>query len=294
MPATPPEAELAALNREIEQLEGELAVLEEQRSKRKKAARRATWRLRYLHLARWLRTIGAKWEQWRLSAMIVGPAVVGVLVLILVDWTTNSLGFAFLCLLIAAAAVAGFLAALIYRPSEALLPAAISEAESQSLVANAHYRETFERLADVKSRLKRLVEDRRARMASGRVQRAALLQRRWKTMIAAEWEDFVVEVCRTLGATVERRGRVENGAELVVDFGPRRVAVVVKTSREPIDSAAVQTAIALCERESCESSAIITNGRFTGAAQDYAPRNGCKLIGREEFPDFALGQIEWQ
>ncbi|MEX2316110.1 MAG: restriction endonuclease, partial [Pirellulales bacterium] len=90
----------------------------------------------------------------------------------------------------------------------------------------------------------------------------------------------------------DRRGQLENGAELVVDFGPRRVAVIVKTSREAIDSGDVQQAIALKERERCESSAIITNGRFTGAAQDFAPRNDCKLIGRDEFPDFVLGQIE--
>jgi HJR/Mrr/RecB family endonuclease len=42
----------------------------------------------------------------------------------------------------------------------------------------------------------------------------------------------------------------------------------------------------------CDSCAIITTGRFTGAAQDYAARNGCTLIGREAFPDFALGKLE--
>jgi HJR/Mrr/RecB family endonuclease len=185
------------------------------------------------------------------------------------------------------------LASLFYRPTDSLLPAVVAEAESQSRVASAHWREAFERLKEVKVRLASLIEERREKMASGRVQRAALLQRPWKTMPAAEWEDFVVEVCRTLGATVDRRGHSEDGAELVVDFGPRRVAAVVKTSREAIDSGAVQDAIALKEREACDACAIITNGRFTGAAQDFAPGNGCKLIGREEFPDFVLGQTEW-
>jgi hypothetical protein len=293
MPATPPEAELTALNREIEQLEAELAVLEEQRAKRSKAVFRGVWRLRYLRTALRMRTIANKWQQGRLVLLVVLPIIVGVLALIVVDAITGWLGVASLCLLLGAGGTAAVLYFLFNRPADDLLHAAINEAESQSRVANAHFGEAYERLTEVKTRLERLIEERRAKMASGRVQRAALLQRTWKTMKAAEWEDFVVEVCRTLGATAERRARLDNGAELMVDFGSRRVATIVTTSREPIDSAAVRDAIALREREGCDTSAIITNGRFTGAAQDYAPRNGCKLIGRGEFPDFVLGQIEW-
>ena len=49
MHSTPPEAELAAINREIEHLETEQAVLEEQRKKRRKVVARAARRLRYLN-----------------------------------------------------------------------------------------------------------------------------------------------------------------------------------------------------------------------------------------------------
>ena len=43
----------------------------------------------------------------------------------------------------------------------------------------------------------------------------------------------------------------------------------------------------------CDSCAVVVNRRFTGAAQDFAQRNGCAAIGAGEFPDFVLGKIEW-
>jgi hypothetical protein len=37
---------------------------------------------------------------------------------------------------------------------------------------------------------------------------------------------------------------------------------------------------------------VIINRRFTGAAQDFAQRNGCTAIGTGEFPDFVMGKVE--
>jgi hypothetical protein len=287
---TPPEAELAALNREIEQLEAEAAVLEEQRAKRIKAARRAAWRLRYLRFARWFRSPAASIELWPLAAMLAGPMLAGILTMILVGFVADATSSLLLAFFVGATAGAGALAAVLYRPRDELLAASIPEAEAAARVADAHWKEAVQRLTEVKECLHRLIEDRRARMASGRVQRAALLQRRWKAMNATEWEDYLVEVCRTLGAAVDRRGHVDDGAELVIDFGDRRVAALAKVSRESLHSGAVQQALAVMQREGCQSCAILTNGRFTGAAQDYAAREGCTLIGREQFPDFVMGK----
>lgn len=287
--STPPEAELAETNREIERLEAEEAVLEEQRAKRAAAARRAAWRFRYLRFVRWFRSPAASIELWPLAVMLIGPVLVGTLAMIVVGFVVSSLSILLIAFAVGAAAGAGMFAAFLYRPRDELLAATIPEAEASARVADAHWKEAAERLTEVKERLQRLVEERRERMASGRVQRAALLQRPWKTMSAVEWEDYLVEVCRTLGATVDRRGHADDSAELIVDFGPRRVAVIAKVSRETIHSGAVQQAIAVMSREGCPTCAILSNGRFTGAAQDYATRNGCTLIGREHFPDFVMG-----
>jgi hypothetical protein len=292
MPAvTPPEAELTKLNQEIERLEAEQVLLEEQRQKRAAAHSRIYGHVQYLYLSRLLRRPARNWEWWPFAVLVIGPAVIGILLFTLLDmligWATLTL-FGFL---IGAAASAAAFYLLLYLPSNTQLPSAIDEAEAGQRLAKAHYLEAVDRWLEADAQLTRLVEDRRQRMASGRVQRAALLQRPWRKMAGVEWEDFVVEVCRTLGAAVERRGRGDAGAELAIDFGQGKLATLVQSSRDPIDSTQVQQAILFKEREQSDACAIITNGRFTGAAQDYAARLGCKLVGRDEFPEFALGNF---
>jgi HJR/Mrr/RecB family endonuclease len=57
-----------------------------------------------------------------------------------------------------------------------------------------------------------------------------------------------------------------------------------------VNSATIQAALASKDRHQCDSCAVIINRRFTGAAQDFARRNGCTAIGASEFPDFVLGK----
>jgi HJR/Mrr/RecB family endonuclease len=59
-----------------------------------------------------------------------------------------------------------------------------------------------------------------------------------------------------------------------------------------VNSATVQQALAAKDLHHCDSCAVVINRRFTGAAQDFAQRNGCRAIGANEFPDFVLGKIE--
>jgi len=181
---------------------------------------------------------------------------------------------------------------LLYRPPDALLGPAIADGESQCRLETARLREKTERLTELRERLQRLVEERRDQIASGKLQRAALLQRNWKAMHGAEWEDYVVEVLRTHGATVERTGRTgSDDANLVADFSSRRVAILTEGEGHNVSSATIQRAIAAKDLHRCDSCAAIINRRFTGAAQDFAQRNGCAAIGSGEFPDFVLGKI---
>ena len=55
-------------------------------------------------------------------------------------------------------------------------------------------------VAELRERLAPLHEHRTALGKSDKLQRAMLLQRNWKSLRGVEWEDYVVEVCRTLGA----------------------------------------------------------------------------------------------
>jgi Restriction endonuclease len=294
MPAdTQYEKQLAQLNREIEQLEADAKRLESEGAAINKHSKRAARRFRYLMFLRSLRAPGAQFHLWPMAVLSIGPLIVGVFFLIFVNLVTGSYPLAFFAFLLGVVAGVGLFATVIYYPADTLLPAAITEAEAQARLESARLEEKVGRITETNRELEKLVEERRERIASGKVQRAALLQRDWKKMPASEWEDFVVEVCRTLGAAVERAKRIDDqGANLIVSFGPRRIATKTLVARETIQGTVVQKVLADKAALGCDASAIITTGRFTGAAQDYASRNGCTLIGREEFPDFTLGILE--
>jgi hypothetical protein len=283
---------LTQLNHEIEQAEADASLLETEKANVLKDARQASRRLKYLQIARWLRRPAASIELWRSGVLIIGPAIVGVLLFVLVHMIFGAFALALLGFM---AGVAGGLAVfygLLFRPPDALMEPAIADAESQCRLETARLREKTERLTELRGRLQRLVEERRDQIASGKLQRAALLQRNWKTMRGAEWEDFVVEVLRTHGATVERTGRTgSEDANLVADFGTRRIAIFTEGEGHNVSSATIQRAIAAKDLHRCDSCAAIINRRFTGAAQDFAQRNGCAAVGSGEFPDFVLGKI---
>ena len=284
---------LTQLNHEIEQAEAEASRLQNERAAVAKDVSRAARRLRYLQLARRLRGPTARFEMWPLAVLVLGGGAIGFLFLVLAGLVTSSISLGFLAFVIGLLAGAALFASLLYRPANELLPADINEAESQTRLASARLKEKTERLAETQALLQRLIEERRDQIASGKLQRAALLQRPWKSMRGAEWEDFIVEVLRTHGATVHRTGRVgSEDANLVAEFGSRRVAVFTEGEGQNVSSATIQQAIAAKERHGCDASAVIINRRFTGAAQDFAKRNGCTAIGSSEFPDFVLGKIE--
>lgn len=282
---------LTQLTREIEQLEAEAKRLEAERAAIARDVRQVARRMRYLQLAQTTRRPVAQFSQWPLAVMFIGPVIVGFIVLVLVNLLTSSYPAAFFGFLIGIVAGVGLFASLLYHPADTLLPAAIEEAASQQRLANARLQEKLERLAETRAQLQKLVDERRDQIASGKLQKAALLQRNWKKMGDVEWEDFVVEVCRTLGAKVERTGRTAD-ANLIVDFSPRRVAVLTQGEKQVVSSDTIQQVLAAQENSHCDGCAVIINRRFTGAAQDFAQRRGCAAIGAAEFPDFVLGKIE--
>lgn len=284
---------LTQLNFDIEQAEAELARLEADRASVVRMSSRASRRVKILRLASWTRKPTVSHDLKPIVVLVVEAAVVAVIMFSIALVVTGSMATAFLGLLVGYAVGAAVLAALLYRPPDELLPATIAEAESHHQLLQARQKEKVERIKETKDRLQRLVDERRDQIASGKLQKAALLQRKWKSMGETEWEDFVVEVCRTLGANVERTGRDGTDvANLVADFGPRRVALITRAEDHNVTSATIQQALAAQARNACNSCAVIINRRFTGAARDFAQRNGCTAIGTVEFPDFVMGKIE--
>src|SRR5262245_57752409 len=121
---------LTQLNRQIEELEAEAARLESERKAVAKDASRAARQVRWLRLAKALRKPTASIELWPIIALVVGAGIIAVLMLIIVNLITGTLGIAFLGLLLGAAGGAYLFYSLLYQPPDAVLPAAIAEAES--------------------------------------------------------------------------------------------------------------------------------------------------------------------
>lgn len=283
---------LAQLNSEIELLESTAPPFDAEREKLAKAARSASRKWRYLRLAQLTRSPAASFEMWSYLLLVVGSLLCGVVSFILLNLVGGTFGWSFLAFLLGTAAGGGLIASLLYRPADGLLPAELAAAESEHRVAQARLDELIQAQAAEKHKLGGLLEERRQLMASGKVQRAALLQREWKSMPTPEWEDFVVEVLRTLGATVERSARsLDTGAVLIAHFEDRNVAIITHGEGHVANSECVQHALAAQKRHHCGSCAVILNRRFTGAAQLYAANNGCTLVGVEQFPDLVLGKL---
>jgi HJR/Mrr/RecB family endonuclease len=292
MPEVRAKRPLTQLNQEVEAAESEVARLESERQAVAKDIGRATRELRYLQLASRLRAPAKSFAMWPMAVMMFGPLLCGIVALIVVHVPTGSYPLAFFAFLLGTVAGVGVFGALIYHPADTILATAMDEAEAQVRLDNARLQEKLARITEVKDRLQLLLNERRDQIASGKLQRAALLQRPWKTMNRPEWEDFVVEVLRTHGAKVERAGRLGGeDANLIADFEPRRVAVFTTGEGHPVASSTIQQAIAAKNRYGCDSCAVVINRRFTGAAQDFARRNGCAAIGTSEFPDFVMGKV---
>ena len=225
--------------------------------------------------------------------MLVGPTIVGIFVLIIVNLLTGSYPAAFFGFLLGAVAGAGLFASLIFHPADTVLPAAIDEAESQNRLANARLKEKIERLTETKLQLQKLVDERRDQIASGKLQKAALLQRNWKNMSDPEWEDFVVEVCRTLGAKAERTMPASSGkdANLLVDFGSHRVAVLTQAmittfrATRSNRSSRPKNGIGLPLAPSSSTAALPVPPRTSPSGTAARPSESA------EFPDFVMGKL---
>jgi hypothetical protein len=171
-----------------------------------------------------------------------------------------------------------------------------------SAVLDAHERTLHERLTrqrKIGERLRTAIQaldelraKRGAIVASAQYQRAQLLRREWKAMRDADWERFLAEVCLTLGLPVELTAKTgDQGVDLVVQSGTRRIAVQAKGYFHSVGNGAVQEVVAGARMHKCDSCAVITNSRFTPAAKELAAANRCVLIGEDEFPEFVMGNV---
>ena len=223
--------------------------------------------------------------------LIGRPGVVGAVAFILTHLVFNSLFISFLALLVGLAADAALFASLLYSPADSLLPTAVSEADSHRKLTDARLKEKVERITETRTRLNRLLEERRDQIASGKLQKAALsaqVENHARSRVAG----FRRRGLPNTGRKVERIDRPGGeDANLVADFGLRRIVVMTEAKDHNASSATIQLALAAKARHNCDSCAVVINRRFT-----VPPRILLVImapaIGTGEFPDFVMGKIE--
>jgi hypothetical protein len=308
--STPSEIDPATFSREVAQLETDLVRLEIGRTAAAKRVAQLTRLRHYLQIARGFRLPKSSFAAYSLFVLAIGPLALGVAALMFLSLLVGSWSVAFGGFLLAVATGFVVFGALLYRPSDAQLPFSIVETDSQLGVESARLQEAVAAVNIVRERLAALQEQQRTFAKSDKLQRAMLLQRNWKSLRGSEWEDYVVEVCRTLGANVQRgdktglpptapdapatgpRGVIRREATtLFVTFSPRRIAVAAVSEMNPFHAAAVRQVIDALAQNGCEALGIITNARITAGSKEYARSRRCTLVGEEEFPDFVLGKL---
>ena len=127
-------------------------------------------------------------------------------------------------------------------------------------------------------------------LASAKYRREQFLQRPWKELRGGELEKFLAEVFRELGYAVDQTGKTgDQGADLVVSRGNRRLAVQVKGREGTVGNGAVQEAHTAKSIYHCVGCCVITNSLFSPSAKVAANSVGCILIDETQLPDLVRG-----
>ena len=236
---THPKRPLTQLNHEIEASRGR-SVAVGKRSERPSRKMRRGHRdgLRYLRLLQSLRTPAATFrpvadgrDARRADCLSAS------LLLILVQLLTGSYPLAFFAFLLGIVAGVGLFASLVYHPPDTLLPAAIAEAEAKSRLANARLEEKIERLTEANSgsttRGRAPRPNRLRQTATGRPAAAQLEGDARRRM--GRFCRRGLPHARGQGRATGRIGGEE--ANLIVDFGTRRVAVFTQGEGHNVSTA---------------------------------------------------------
>src|SRR5690606_5900414 len=94
------------------------------------------------------------------------------------------------------------------------------------------------------------------------------------------------------GFTVRRsKAADDQGVDLILERGDRRVAVHAEATGATVDSRAIQQAYSGMAYYRCARCAVVTNNSFTYGANDLAERLGCVLVDASQIESLARGEI---
>jgi hypothetical protein len=133
------------------------------------------------------------------------------------------------------------------------------------------------------------VEKVRKRKADRRYQ---LAHADWRSLRGELFEDFLVKVFVELGYAVRKTPRTgDQGVDLILIRGGRRIAVQTKGYAGPVGNAPVQEVHAGMTFHRCDRCVAVTNSSFTAGARELAEAVGCLLIDGSMIRDLIAGRI---
>ncbi len=100
-------------------------------------------------------------------------------------------------------------------------------------------------------------------------------------MTGVEFEHYVAAVLRGIGYTVEfTRATGDFGVDLIATRDGVRTAVQCKRQNRVVNGSAIQQVVAGAAVHDCDTTMVVSNHRYTRAAEQLADVHGCVLVDR--------------
>ncbi|MCV7214133.1 restriction endonuclease [Mycobacterium crocinum] len=100
-------------------------------------------------------------------------------------------------------------------------------------------------------------------------------------MTGVEFEHYVAAVLRGIGYTVElTRATGDFGVDLIATKDGTRTAVQCKRQNRVVNGSAIQQVVAGAAVHDCAATMVVSNHRYTRAAEQLAEVHGCVLVDR--------------
>jgi restriction system protein len=100
-------------------------------------------------------------------------------------------------------------------------------------------------------------------------------------MTGVEFEHYVAAVLRGIGYTVElTRATGDFGVDLIATRDDIRTAVQCKRQSRVVNGSAIQQVVAGAAVHDCGATMVVSNHRYTRAAEQLADVHGCVLVDR--------------